>query len=276
MRTAVTATPTVTGISSPFVFQGSFRTTFPLIRRCGFRNVELHLRDSSLIDQQNLHQLLDENGLHVSSIGTGEAYSIDHLSLSNDDSQIRALAVERVKGHILHAATYPHAVVIIGLLRGNIRDCTSKVSFERHLLTSMEQCVETAAEHQVTLVIELINRYETDYLNTVQEGLEFLKRIPSPFLKLHLDTFHMNIEESNIEDSVLQAGKEIGHVHVADSDRWYVGHGHFPFIPFIDALEKTGYTETLSLECISKPDPCICATQSAHNLMVLLNRLGKN
>ncbi|HDH06822.1 MAG TPA: sugar phosphate isomerase/epimerase, partial [Thermoproteales archaeon] len=80
-----------------------------------------------------------------------------------------------------------------------------------------------------------------------------LRDINSPSLKLLLDTFHMNIEEPLIEESIKKAGKKIGHFHVADSNRLAPGMGHLDFKSIIGSLKETGYEGFLSAEVIIKP-----------------------
>ncbi len=107
----------------------------------------------------------------------------------------------------------------------------------------------------MTLAFEVIDRFESDWLNTVDEGLALLQEYPSEFLTLHLDTFHMNIEEADCAECIKRAGKKIGHVHVADSDRWYPGHAHYDFASTFAALKEVGYEGAVALESFLYPDP---------------------
>ncbi|HBO35261.1 MAG TPA: sugar phosphate isomerase/epimerase [Sphaerochaeta sp.] len=266
MRFAVTATQTNIGSRLPFVFQGPFSETFPKIKACGFDQVEIHLRDSSCIDRVALKRLLDAHDLDVCSIGTGEAYSVDRLFLSSDDQAVREQAIQRVKEHLVTASYFNDAVVIIGLLRGNIKDCSSRQAFEANLRTSLEECLDSAETEKQTLVIELINRYEADFLHTIEEGLAFISSFNSPYLKLHIDSFHMNIEECNVRKAILKAGPAIGHVHVSDNDRMYVGHGHFDFGLFFSALQEAGYRGAVAIESLQGPDAVTSATHSLSNM----------
>ena len=105
------------------------------------------------------------------------------------------------------------------------------------------------------LAFEVIDRFESDWLNTVDEGLKLLDSFGSDALSLHLDTFHMNIEEPDCAESIRKAGKRIGHVHVADSDRWYPGHAHYDFASTFSALKEVGYERAVALESFLYPDP---------------------
>lgn len=89
---------------------------------------------------------------------------------------VRQAAIERIKGHILTASDYPHAVVIIGLIKGKVSDCESRESYFANLIPALRECAEEAGKYQVYLGLEVINRYESDVINTVKEwDLNFWK-----------------------------------------------------------------------------------------------------
>jgi sugar phosphate isomerase/epimerase len=98
-----------------------------------------------------------------------------------------------------------------------------------YLVEAIRECAAAAAETGVRFALEPLNRYETDLVHTVAEGLELADRIGAENFGLLLDTFHMNIEEPVIEDSIRACGNRIFHFHVADSNRWYPGAGHLDF-----------------------------------------------
>ena len=95
--------------------------------------------------------------------------------------------------------------------------------------------------------------YETTLINQVAQGLELIETVGADNLGLLLDTFHMNIEEPSIEESICACGERIFHFHVADSNRWYPGAGHLDFRSILRSLLDTGYTGFISGE--HRPDP---------------------
>ncbi len=97
------------------------------------------------------------------------------------------------------------------------------------LVTALQECCCAAQPLGVRLALEPINRYETSLINNVDQGIELVEHIGVENFGLLLDTFHMNIEESQIEASIHQCGERIFHFHVADSNRWYPGAGHLDF-----------------------------------------------
>ena len=201
MELAITSTSMKLRDRAPVVFRGEDNWCFEQIRSIGYDGVELHIHDSSQLDRKQLKEELDQFGLSLTSIGTGSAYGKDRVFLSSEDADVRQAAIERIKGHILTASDYPHAVVIIGLIKGKVSDCESRESYFANLIPALRECAEEAGKYQVYLGLEVINRYESDVINTVKEGLEFLEMVGSPWLQLHLDTYHMNIEESDIKKS---------------------------------------------------------------------------
>lgn len=114
-----------------------------------------------------------------------------------------------------------------------------------------------AATEGVTakIFLEPLNRYETKYLNTVGHGAELCRAVGSPRLRIMADLYHMNIEEADLATSLTKAGDLVGHVHLADSNRWLPGHGHTNFVRPMRALHKAGFAGWFALECMITGDP---------------------
>jgi sugar phosphate isomerase/epimerase len=91
-------------------------------------------------------------------------------------------------------------------------------------------------------------------VNNVQQGLDLLARVGAENMGLLLDTFHMNIEEAVMEDSIRTCADRIFHFHVADSNRWHPGAGHLDFVSLLTTLFATGYQGTVSGEFMPLPD----------------------
>ena len=106
----------------------------------------------------------------------------------------------------------------------------------------------------VRYALEPLNRYETDLIHTVADGLALIERVGADNFGLLLDTFHMNIEEPSIEASIHACGERIFHFHVADSNRWHPGAGHIDFKSILTTLFDTGYSSFVSGEFMPKPD----------------------
>ena len=105
-----------------------------------------------------------------------------------------------------------------------------------------------AAKKGVKLCIEPLNRFETDFLNTCNQGLKLIKDVGSKALKLHLDTFHMNIEEKFQGPAIRKAGKLLGHFHACGSDRGTPGNDHIDWKPIAAALRAIKYKGDVVIE----------------------------
>jgi D-psicose/D-tagatose/L-ribulose 3-epimerase len=105
-----------------------------------------------------------------------------------------------------------------------------------------------AEAHGRQVCLEPLNRFETDFINTCDQGLKMLKAVGSPALKLHLDTFHMNIEEKCQATAIRKAGKHLGHFHACGSDRGTPGNDHIDWKPIAKALKEIRYNGDVVIE----------------------------
>ena len=114
----------------------------------------------------------------------------------------------------------------------------------------------TSREGAVLLAIEPINRYETYLINTADQALRFMERVELESVKVMLDCFHMNIKESDPAAAIRKVGKNLIHLHVADSNRQSTGRGHADFKSIMRSLKEMGHTRYLRMEPLPPlPDP---------------------
>jgi 5-keto-L-gluconate epimerase len=250
-------------------FKGNFEANVLKIAALGYDGVELAVRDPNLIDAPSLLAALEAVGLGMPAIGTGQAWGEEGLSFTDPDESVREAAIRRVCDHVPLAAR-AGAVIIIGLLRGIVKPGVDHGQAMAWLIDALRRCSAAAAPHGVRLVLEPINRYETTLINTVAQCLELIEAVGAPNFGVLPDTFHMNIEEPSIAESLRRAGPRIYHVHLADSNRWYPGAGHIDFGEVVRALNEVGYAGYLSVEAMPVPDADTCATASIETLRQLL------
>jgi sugar phosphate isomerase/epimerase len=234
-------------------FKGDFETNVAKIAGYGYEGVELAIRDPKLVNPDELEAVIGQHGLVVPAIGTGQAWGEERLSFTSSDSTVRRAAIERIKSHIPLAARFK-AVVILGLIRGITPAGQTHEQSMAYLVEALQECSAAAAPYGVRYALEPLNRYETDLIHTVADGLDLIERVGADNFGLLLDTFHMNIEEPSIEDSIRTCGERIFHFHVADSNRWHPGAGHIDFNSILTTLFATGYTGFVSGEFMPKPD----------------------
>jgi len=117
------------------------------------------------------------------------------------------------------------------------------------LLTELKEIAVYAGQVGATVMLEPINRYETHFINRLEQGAEFCRRVNRPEIRIMADFFHMHIEEADIVASIRQSAPFIHYVHVADSNRLQPGRGHLDFRPGFHALKDARYDSYLGIEC---------------------------
>ncbi len=128
---------------------------------------------------------------------------------------------------------------------------------EKILLSSLDYLNSVAAKNSVTVFLEPLNRYEDHMINTLEKGVYYINRGEFHHVSLTADFYHMNIEESNIAEALHQHSSHIGHIHLADSQRYQPGTGHTDFKTGFKTLKKNNYNGVFALECRvtgDKPD----------------------
>ncbi len=249
-------------------FKGDFETNIAKIAGYGYEGVELAIRDPKLINPNTLEDVIHQHNLIVPAIGTGQAWGEERLSFTSNDPKVRRAAIERIKNHIPLAARFK-AVVILGLIRGITPAGQTHKQSITYLVEALQECSAAAVPYDVRYALEPLNRYETDLIHSVAEGLELIERVGADNFGLLLDTFHMNIEEPSLEESISRCGSRIFHFHVADSNRWYPGAGHIDFKRVLTTLFETGYTGFVSGEFIPRPDADTAAQRAIEYLRSL-------
>lgn len=260
MKTSITSVEEAS-FDTPLVLKGQHNDMIKQANILGYDSIEFHIRDPFNFNLNEIYKTLKNNNISCSAIGTGTSYSKDKVYLTHFKKENREVAVKRLLKDIEIAKEF-NATVIIGLIKGQIKDSYDEDLYKYYLKKNLSEILEYASNMGVILSLEIIDRYESDFLNNIEEGLEYIKKFKSDNLKLHLDTFHMNIEEPNCYKNILKCKNKIGHIHLADSDRWYLGHGHFNFEEVFKALKEINYKNAISLESFAFPDPITCAKES--------------
>ena len=116
------------------------------------------------------------------------------------------------------------------------------------VVKNLKKLARYAEKKRVQICIEPLNRFETDFLNTCDQGLRLVKAVGSKAVKLHLDTFHMNIEEKNQAASIRKAGRALAHFHACGSDRGTPGGDHIAWREITKALKDIRYKGDVVIE----------------------------
>lgn len=220
----------------------------------GYDAVELMPRDVADPDPAMLREMADEHGLEILGLATG-FIALEHgLTLTHPDPEVRRQAVRAVTLCLQSTRRAGGRFTSIGLVRGKLQAGASQEDARAHLADGIRECGMYAGELGLTLVVEPGNRYETDFVHTVDEGLQLLRDVDLPSVGLLVDTFHMNIEEVSLAEAIYHAAPHLAHVHLADSNRWAPGWGHLDFQSVAAALLKAGYDAAIGLEILLEPD----------------------
>jgi D-psicose/D-tagatose/L-ribulose 3-epimerase len=216
-------------------------------RACGYDRLEIPLLLWDM-DPPMTRRLLQEHELAM----TGNLFLTADTDITSEDPDIVAAGERR----LMQGADL---VRDVGgdLLCGTVYSMLGKYN---HPPTprGRENCVKVlrrVAEHAeasgIRLGLELCNRYETNLLNTASQALAMIDEIDRPNVVVHLDTYHMNIEESDMVTPVLASGERLGYVHIGESHRGYLGSGNVDFRAFFRALAHIGYQGPITFESFS-------------------------
>ena len=243
------------------LFSGTFEEKVKKASDSGFHGIELMVRDPKNLDWDLVKQIVQDAKIEIPQIVTGELFGADGLCLVTGDVNVRMKAGIRVRS-VIDLAAHLGSMINIGRLRGRL-DFLDKVNDPWHFaLEYLRPIFDYAAERKVKVALEPINRYETDFIHTSEDGMKLIADLGNGNIGLMLDTFHMNIEESSLSKGLEMAGEKLWHVHIADSNRNYPGSGHINFLPIIETLEKMNYQGYVSAELLPIPDPDTAAEKT--------------
>ncbi len=248
----------------PVMFSGHLFEGLKAVSAAGFKYVELSLRSPTDVNPDELNKTLAELDLKITSVATGQACLFDQLCLGNENEKQRNKAIDHFKSMALFARQINSGAIIIGGIRGRLagNDAEFQRNFENGV-AAIRECAEWADAHEMPLVIEPINRYETNWILTAEDGCNLLNKIGVDSVKLLLDTFHMNIEESSIVDAINKTGNRLGYVHFADNNRHAPGQGQTDFKSILAALERIGYSGPIVAEVLPLPDDLAAINKTA-------------
>lgn len=260
-------------LPSAFVVYRGFEKSIPKVAEMGFDGVELALRRASEVNIPWMQQMLGNLGLQVSCISTGQVYADGGLTLTHENKSKRQEAIQVFRELIDLAAQFGR-LINIGRARGIVGD-RAKEYAEQLLIEAMQDLCEYALPSNVTLMLEPVNRYETDFINTVEEGSALVRKTGMKNIGVMPDIFHMNIEDVSIAGELVKYAADIRYIHLADSNRMSPGQGHIEFLQIFDGLLSMHYNKWVSVEILPKPDPDTAARNAATFLLPLVNEHNK-
>ena len=258
---AVTVSLVTQARGGPFVFWDDLSAAAEKAAALGFDAIEIFAPSPAAVNAEELKALLAKHNLKVAAVGTGAGMVIHGLSLIDPNSEQRTKAKDFVRSIIDMGGPFG-APAIIGSMQGKWGGAQSRDDALKLLGEALEELGEHAAKYSVPLIYEPLNRYETNLICTIADGVKFLKTLTTKNVKLLADLFHMNIEEADIADGIRDGKGYIGHVHFVDSNRRPAGLGHMEYEPIAAALKEIGYEGYASAEAFAYPDPDAAAKQT--------------
>lgn len=265
MRTAITLCQVPEAAAGPFVFHEPLAQGFALAKEAGFDDVELFLPGPDHVAVDEIKSLAQSHGLGIAAVGTGAGMVKHGLSLTDPSLEKRVAALDFIEQMIAFGGQLG-APAILGSMQGKHGGNVSKEQALEWLADALRIAGNTAAKYNVPFIYEPLNRYETNLINRLADGADFIEAHSLENIVLLADLFHMNIEEIDLAASIRAAGKHIGHVHYADSNRRAMGLGHSDPKPIIAALREISYTGHLSAEIFPLPDPLTAAQQTMKSI----------
>jgi D-psicose/D-tagatose/L-ribulose 3-epimerase len=246
--------------TSPFTTAST--RLFPRFSRWGFDTVEIAVEHPVHLDPLKVKAAAAAANIALGSL----------CAVMSPGRDFRGTAAEQKK-----AMTYLRALIdqaamlgcpsVIGPLYSVVGRANATPSAQRRkqwatVVKNLKALARHAQARGIVLCIEPLNRFETDFLNTCEQGLALIAAIGSPAVKLHLDTFHMNIEEKDLGAAIQKAGRHLGHFHACGSDRGTPGGDHTDWAGIARALKAIDYQGDVVIESFT-PDVKVIARAAA-------------
>lgn len=230
---------------------------FSRIRAWGFDGVEIFVSADEPSDVAIVKRLLCERDLECNTctvLGRG-------ANLISTDASTRKQGVEYLKRCVERTAELGGRMLCgplyagLGVMTGNRRT----ESEWAYAVEGLRAAAARSRELGVTLCLEPLNRFETYFLNTLEDAARLVREIGEPNVRVHFDTFHANIEERQPAASLRAVAGELGHVHIAENDRGVPGTGHVDWPGVFLALKEIGYDGWVTIESFAEPEPELAA-----------------
>jgi D-psicose/D-tagatose/L-ribulose 3-epimerase len=239
-----------------FLFVSPFTTDsvrlFPKFRKWGFDTVEIPIEAPEHLDPARVKAAADKAGLAIGSVcacmGPGRDFR------GSQDEQQTAMAYCKALIDQMVPMDCPSLIgpvySVVG--RADAEEPAAQKEQWASVVRNLKELAQYAQDKGVQICVEPLNRFETDFLNTCEQGLKLLQAVRNPALRLHLDTFHMNIEEKDQAAAILRAGRSLGHFHACGSDRGTPGNDHIDWKSIAAALRKIRYSGDVVIESFTK------------------------
>jgi D-psicose/D-tagatose/L-ribulose 3-epimerase len=232
--------------TSPFTNDST--KLFKTFKKWGFETVEIPVEDPSHIDPAHVKSELENHGLVCGSVcacmGPGRDFRGSPEEQKTAMDYCKALIDQMVVFDCPSLIGPAYSVV-------GKADAVEPVQQKQEwalVVNNLKELAQYAEAHGRQICVEPLNRFETDFLNTCDQGLKLIKAVGSKAVRLHLDTFHMNIEEKSQGPAIRKAGRLLGHFHACGCDRGTPGNDHIDWKAIAAALKAVKYKGDVVIE----------------------------
>jgi D-psicose/D-tagatose/L-ribulose 3-epimerase len=220
----------------------------PKVKSMGFDILEIACENPDLLDIQAIKEVIAKNGLSAIMCGV---FGPDR-NICSSDPKIRENARKYILWLIDSAAQLGSEVVCGPMYssvgKAHLEDSETREKEWILAIFEIRELADYASGKGVKLALEPLNRFETDMINTVSQGLMFINDVGRNNVGFHLDTFHMHLEEKSSPDAIHLAGKKIFHFHACENDRGVPGTGQVHWQEIAPALKSVDYQGPIVIE----------------------------
>jgi D-psicose/D-tagatose/L-ribulose 3-epimerase len=226
----------------------SVRDLAPKVKAMGFDILEIACENPALLDIPVIKGVLDQHQLSAIICGV---FGPDR-NISSLDPQIQENARKYIRW-LIEAAEQAGSPVICGPFYSAVGKAHLEDEEARHIewstaVSEVRQLADYASDKLVKLALEPLNRFETDMINTVSQGMAFIQDIGRENVGFHLDTFHMHLEEKNSAEAIRMAGDRLFHFHACENDRGVPGTGQVRWGEIAMAIKDVNYQGPVVIE----------------------------
>ena len=252
-------------MTSPLPLEGDLYENMEKASTYGYDAIEFHTRETYEFDIERIEQMRKAGKGSICTLATGRIFTQGGMCMLGDTPESVEGAMSGLRMYIDKAAMLG-ADLVLGWAKGNIPAGADREATMDLLAGRLRDLNDYGKERNVRILVEVINHYETNIFNTAKETMDFFEKYQLDNSFVHLDTYHMNLEEFDPYEAIRLCGDKLGYLHVADNSR-YPGSGQLDFKRILAVLDEIDYTGYVTVECIPYPDRETTAKRAIEHLL---------